>query len=632
MYRLANASSRRHSLDPGSLYVQRDENQTTNLSRRITGNGSPFAHNNKAKPFVDTESERRRLLLKLQSSSISNLQLKGFIDNDDEQVENKSMHSTMSVSLWWQRTRENLRKKSRNTKRGMKINPFTWRKKDKTKYDEMHQSQLQAFFETESLGNDNIKPRFFSRGTKHDQDDTESKSVTSQKSISSFLRPAFQKKERATSRKVSRTESFGQEFSVEVQEATTTAARPKLSRQGSSFIRRLLRPKQDSKVQATNSGSGSYSSSFPDHRLTPTTTDTTLSDTEEEHRSQVDDNEKWEEEPSKNEYESNEDDEDEDITIFFRPIEPHSEDTSLRPIVVDRWSPSPSPSLEHESAPKLPMRRPMLQYYESAAEDAPKLPMRRPMPDEEADDEMRPKFPISRKDTTTLYPAPSPIRAKPKPSWSGESGILGLIGGLVATFSDSSNSKNESEEGLKHFTAGLPQKGILKRCSITPTSKFPIRVKPARSVSFDSIFVREYERVLGDNPACGSGPPISIGWSYETVTSTSLEEYEITKPRARSKRELYLSASRRKDLLIHEWGFAEEELRKARNEAQYIQWQRSKSSGVALSSSNRRVARKPSADHSDTSQPSLRRETAERAARYSPTPEIMRLRGTTEAS
>ena len=103
--------------------------------------------------------------------------------------------------------------------------------------------------------------------------------------------------------------------------------------------------------------------------------------------------------------------------------------------------------------------------------------------------------------------------------------------------------------------------------------------------------------------------------------STPLEEYECSKPTGRTKRQLYLPPSRRQDLLIHEWDFCEEELIQARRETQYIQYLRSKTV-YALS---KRAARKPTVDDSDTSQPSLRRETAERAARYSPTPEIMRM-------
>lgn len=113
-----------------------------------------------------------------------------------------------------------------------------------------------------------------------------------------------------------------------------------------------------------------------------------------------------------------------------------------------------------------------------------------------------------------------------------------------------------------------------------------------------------------------------IGWSYRSITPTTIEEYELAKKRPRTKRQLYIPAMRRRDVLIQDWNVDEDELRRVRKENQYIQYQRGKSAGI----SSRRASRKPSVDKSDTSQPSLRREITERVTRYSPTPELQRAR------
>lgn len=40
------------------------------------------------------------------------------------------------------------------------------------------------------------------------------------------------------------------------------------------------------------------------------------------------------------------------------------------------------------------------------------------------------------------------------------------------------------------------------------------RASQNRGIKFGQVNIREYERVLGDNPAVTSGPPLSIGWRY----------------------------------------------------------------------------------------------------------------------
>jgi len=52
-----------------------------------------------------------------------------------------------------------------------------------------------------------------------------------------------------------------------------------------------------------------------------------------------------------------------------------------------------------------------------------------------------------------------------------------------------------------------------------------------RSVSFSRLNVRHYERVLGDNPSCSSGPSISIGWKFKDAPSMDIDAYEFRRSR-----------------------------------------------------------------------------------------------------
>jgi hypothetical protein len=80
-------------------------------------------------------------------------------------------------------------------------------------------------------------------------------------------------------------------------------------------------------------------------------------------------------------------------------------------------------------------------------------------------------------------------------------------------------------------------------------------------VSFSSIELRLYERVLSDNPACSTGPSIGIGWRYhDTSVTLDIDEYEISREgQGRSVGELHLSRSAREQL-VREWGYTDREI------------------------------------------------------------------------
>ena len=81
-----------------------------------------------------------------------------------------------------------------------------------------------------------------------------------------------------------------------------------------------------------------------------------------------------------------------------------------------------------------------------------------------------------------------------------------------------------------------------------------------RSVSFNKIEIREYERTLGDNPCVSSGPPLTLGWKYNPDHDVfDVEEYENNKS-PRSKAEMLMPREIREVVLKEYWGVSKSEM------------------------------------------------------------------------
>ena len=55
-------------------------------------------------------------------------------------------------------------------------------------------------------------------------------------------------------------------------------------------------------------------------------------------------------------------------------------------------------------------------------------------------------------------------------------------------------------------------------------------------VSFQSVQIREYERIAGDHPDVTDhlkGPPLSIGWRHSEIVSIPIDSYESTRQKQR---------------------------------------------------------------------------------------------------
>ena len=72
-----------------------------------------------------------------------------------------------------------------------------------------------------------------------------------------------------------------------------------------------------------------------------------------------------------------------------------------------------------------------------------------------------------------------------------------------------------------------------------------------KRVDFDNVTVREYKRVIGDNPAVSSGVPIGLGWEYSTYLDLDVDIYEssVRKPGPRTRRHYWLTPQNRFSIL-----------------------------------------------------------------------------------
>ena len=154
--------------------------------------------------------------------------------------------------------------------------------------------------------------------------------------------------------------------------------------------------------------------------------------------------------------------------------------------------------------------------------------------------------------------------------------ILSLLSGLLASWSAERDNITISQRLPSVFDSGVGPKSILKLPS-NESEEQKVDYRERYSVRFNAIEVREYERIVGDNPSCSKGPPISIGWGYIVHRHYPINDYEhlVRGPR-RTKKEFHLAADHRTNLLINEWKCSEEDIRKARREATYIQYCRAK--------------------------------------------------------
>merc|ERR1712224_642372 len=73
-----------------------------------------------------------------------------------------------------------------------------------------------------------------------------------------------------------------------------------------------------------------------------------------------------------------------------------------------------------------------------------------------------------------------------------------------------------------------------------------------KKIFFDEVMVREYPRILGDNPAVSDGAPVTIDWKEQDTYMININVYEHTRApvRRKKRKKLLLSATKRLKILI----------------------------------------------------------------------------------
>jgi hypothetical protein len=114
-----------------------------------------------------------------------------------------------------------------------------------------------------------------------------------------------------------------------------------------------------------------------------------------------------------------------------------------------------------------------------------------------------------------------------------------------------------------------------KSALVTSSNVVPTPLK--KSVSFDYVEVREYARILSDNPAVRKGPPVGLDWEYIVTFCLAVDDYEKKRGNRRSYNELQMPRYLREKLLEEHCGVTERELALCMREITKIKRQRQQS-------------------------------------------------------
>lgn len=141
---------------------------------------------------------------------------------------------------------------------------------------------------------------------------------------------------------------------------------------------------------------------------------------------------------------------------------------------------------------------------------------------------------------------------------------------------DSKNSLGTTNTSPSLHSLGLqktlsPQRSVLRVISLAASlhneglfSNDNSSSSANKEVRFGQVLIRDYERVVGDNPSVTCGAPISIGWKYVELEPFAVEKFEEIRQGSRRNRfQMIMSREVRWKVLTTDWDVSRQDWAKA---------------------------------------------------------------------
>jgi len=130
------------------------------------------------------------------------------------------------------------------------------------------------------------------------------------------------------------------------------------------------------------------------------------------------------------------------------------------------------------------------------------------------------------------------------------------ITGLTGIFEDYPEGRRDSTKSDNHTV----HNSLLTGNSSSKKSSNKNRAV-TYSVSFADVNVRQYERIMTDNPACTTGPSVGIGWKFVEDKPVKIDDFELSRSgrRPRTGSQLMLNRPMR-EKIIRGLGYTDREI------------------------------------------------------------------------